>query len=130
MAVRSYSNLGGPFDSRMNSLTFSDMGLKSTASVTVVVTFGADWNKNKSSSMNILVGRSTSTGYTGSISSTNTIPLSDVSSASSTSTLTSRTATITSCTSTYRIVWHTDGENGTIFNYDPVYIDDVKVKIQ
>ncbi len=130
VAVRSYSNLFGPYDSRMNSATFESFGLKSGVSVDVLVMFNSDWCKNKSSSMNLIIGRAASgdTEAGDTINGSSTIPMSNVSVTQS-STFTYREATIEGCESSHRIVWESDGTNGDYFNYDPVYIDNVKVQI-
>ncbi len=130
VAVRSYSNFGGPYDSRINSATLDAFGLKSDAKVTLKVLFDSDWNKNKSSSMSLSVGRSTSTSAGGTISGGESVSLSSLSSSiNQSSEFTSREVTITECESTHRIVWESDGTNGTIFNYDYVYIDNVYIQI-
>lgn len=130
IAVRSYSNMFGPFDSRINSPNLSEFGLKSTANVTLKVTFNSDWCKNKSSSMKLVVGRAADSATTAgdAISSSTSISMTSKS-VSESSTFTEREATISGCQSSYRIAWETDGENGTWFNYDPVYIDNLRIQI-
>lgn len=130
VAVRSYSNFGGPYDSRITSATLDTYGLKSGANVTLKLLFDSDWDKNKSSSMSLSVGRSTSTSVGGTISGGESVSLSSLSSSiNQNSTFTSREVTITECESTHRIAWESDGKNGTIFNYDYVYIDNVYIQI-
>lgn len=129
VALRSYSNMFGPYDSRMNSLPMGDCGLKSEATVTLKINFNSDWVKNKSSSMGLIVGRASSTGIDDTISNSSTLTLSTNSSASYTNVVTPRSVEVSNFTSTQFIAWKTSGANGSYFNYDPVYIDDVKVQI-
>ncbi len=128
--VRSYSNFLGPFDSRMNSATFESFGLKSSASVSVLVMFDSDWCKNESSSMSLTVGRASSgnTDAGDTISASSSVSMTSASVTES-STFTNRKVTISGCESSHRIVWETNGKNGDWFNYDHVYIDNVKVQI-
>ena len=127
IALRSYSNLGGPYHSRVNSCKLSN--IKDDKTVTVSVTFNGDWKKNKSSSMNLIVGRTTGVNLNDAINSSTSISLNDNSSASTTNIPTSHTVRIGDFTNAQFIVWKTDGKNGTMFNYDDVYLDNIKVSI-
>lgn len=127
IAIRSYSNLGGPYHSRLNSCKLTN--IKDGKTVTVSVMFNGDWKKNKSSSMDLIVGRATGTGLDDAINSSTSISLSDNSSASTTNIPTPHTVRIGDFTNAQFIAWKTAGKNGTMFNYDNVYLDNIKVSI-
>lgn len=127
IAIRSYSNLFGPYHSRFNSCKLA--GIKDGKTITVRLEFNCDWKKNKSSTMNVQVGRATGTGLNDAINSSTRIPMTDNSNASTTNIPTLRTVNIGGFTNAQFIAWKTDGKNGTMFNYDNVYIDNVKVSI-
>lgn len=127
VAVRSYSHIGGPYDSRVNSCRLT--GIKEGSSITVTLTFNSDWKKNKSSSMNLIVGRTSGTGLDDAIEDSTSITMENNSSASETNIPTLRTIDIANFTSAQSIAWKTNGKNGTMFNYDNVYLDNIKVSI-
>lgn len=91
--------------------------------------FNGDWKKNKSSSMNLIVGRTTGVNLNDAINSSTSISLNDNSSASTTNIPTSHTVRIGDFTNAQFIAWKTAGKNGTMFNYDDVYLDNIKVSI-
>lgn len=127
IALRSYSNIGGPYHSRLNSCKLTN--IKDGKTVTISVSFNGDWKKNKSSSMSLTVGRATGTKLNDAINSSTSISLSNNSSASTTNIPTSHTVRIGDFTNAQFIAWKTAGQNGTIFNYDDVYLDNIKVSI-
>ncbi len=132
VAVRNYSYpYVGPYDSRMNSATLSSFGLKEDVTTDIKVIFNSDWNANKSTSMNLIVGKSTDTSLDSEITGSEILMMSDVD-VSQTGEFTLREVTVTECEGDYRIVWKTNGSNGSAgFTgaYDPVYIDNVKLQI-
>ncbi|MCI7309100.1 fimbrillin family protein [Alistipes senegalensis] len=127
IALRSYSNIGGPYHSRLNSCKLTN--IKDGKTVTISVSFNGDWKKNKSSSMSLTVGRATGTKLNDAINSSTSISLSNNSSASTTNIPTSHTVRIGDFTNAQFIAWKTAGQNGTMFNYDDVYLDNIKVSI-
>lgn len=127
IALRSYSNAAGPYHSRLNSCKLTN--IKDGKTVTISVTFNGDWKKNKSSSMSLTVGRATGTGIDDAINSSTPISLSDNSNASTTNIPTSHTVRIGDFTNAQFIAWKTAGKNGSWFNYDNVYLDNIKVSI-
>lgn len=127
IALRSYSNIGGPYHSRLNSCKLTN--IKDGKTVTISVSFNGDWKKNKSSSMSLTVGRATGTKLNDAINSSTSISLSNNSSASTTNIPTPHTVRIGDFTNAQFIAWKTAGQNGTIFNYDDVYLDNIKVSI-
>ena len=127
IALRSYSNAAGPYHSRLNSCKLTN--IKDDKTVTVSVTFNGDWKKNKSSSMNLIVGRTTGVNLNDAINSSTSISLNDNSSASTTNIPTSHTVRIGDFTNAQFIAWKTAGKNGSWFNYDNVYLDNIKVSI-
>lgn len=127
VTLRSYSNLLGPYHSGFRSCALS--GLKSDKTVTVTLKFNADWDKNKSSSMGLIVGWTTGTALNSTITGGSTISLADNSSANANNIPTLRTLNITGVTSAAGIAWKTAGKNGTMFNYDNIYIDNIRVSI-
>lgn len=127
IALRSYSNIRGPYHSRLNSCKLTN--IKDGKTVTISVSFNGDWKKNKSSSMSLTVGRATGTKLNDAINSSTSISLSNNSSASTTNIPTSHTVRIGDFTNAQFIAWKTAGQNGTMFNYDDVYLDNIKVSI-
>ena len=127
IALRSYSNAAGPYHSRLNSCKLTN--IKDGKTVTISVTFNGDWKKNKSSSMSLTVGRATGTGIDDAINSSTPISLSDNSNASTTNIPTAHTVRIGDFTNAQFIAWKTAGKNGSWFNYDNVYLDNIKVSI-
>lgn len=125
--LRSYSHIGGPYHSRLDSCPLS--GLKSGKTVSVRIDFNADWKKNKSSSMGLIVGRTSGHNLNSSIDNATTISMSDNGNASSTNIPTRRSVTVDNFTGTQSIAWKTSGKNGTMFNYDDVYLDNIQVSI-
>ncbi len=127
ITIRSYTNAGGPYDSRFNSCTLSAWGLKSTASaVSITISHTAYWSKNKSDSMSIVTGISSSTSLTSTITGT------PASTSLTTKVTKSVTVTASGATSTSRIAWKTVGENASwynYFNYDSINIDNLTVTI-
>lgn len=125
--LQHYSNLGGPYHSRIDTAPFAT--IKEGKAVKLKVTFNCDWKKNKSSSMKVIVGLSTDTKLNSTISNGRTIELSNNQSASVDNIPSVHEVTITSFSRNGRIAWKTDGKNGTWFNYDEIFLDNIKVSI-
>lgn len=125
--LQSYSNIGGPFQSRLDSCPLS--GIKEGKTVTVKIVFNSDWKKNKSSSMGLIVGRTSGHNLNSGIDNATNISMADNRAASTTNIPTLRTVTVANFTKSQSIAWKTDGKNGTWFNYEDLYIDNIKVSI-
>lgn len=124
--LQSYSNIGGPYASRIDSRPMSNI---TDGTVTLSIAFNADWKKNKSSSMNLLVGRTSEHSLNSTISDSTSIPMRDNSSASAENIPTRHEVTIPGFTNSQSIAWKTEGKNGTMFNYEDLYIDNIRVSI-
>ncbi len=126
--IRSYSNAGGPFASRVTSAKMGTWGLKSgVTGAKVSVKFDVYWKKNASKTMGIIVGGSTDITLGATMTTTTTTSLTSGKSAT-------LTKAVSSVTPTTRIAWKTKGVNGslfggTYFKYDDVKIDNVTVTI-
>lgn len=126
--LRMYSNLGGPYHSRIDTAPITS--IKEGKTPRVKVTFNCDWKKNKSKEMKITVGLSTETNLNSSISNSTNITLTDNKSASADNIPTSHETMISSFGRNSRIAWKTNGSNGGfVFAYDNVYLDNIKVSI-
>ena len=130
VALHSYSNVGGPYQSRVDSRSLSE--LKAGSTVTVRIIFNADWKKNKSESMQLVVGRTSGHNLNSSINDQTAIPMANQSSASASYIPTERQVEVPNFTSDQSIAWKTDGSNASLwnyFNYEDIFIDNVKVSI-
>lgn len=125
--LRSYSNAGGPYHSRIDSSPLSN--IKSGKTIRVKIVFNADWKKNKSSAMELIIGRTSEHTLNASIYDATTLSLSNNSEASPTNIPTLHNVYVANLTSEQSIAWKTSGKNGTWFQYDDLYIDNVKVSI-
>lgn len=123
IALRAYSHVGGPFPSRVTGVTLSNWGLKTGATVKLKVVTKMKWTKNKSSYMNIMIGKTSGTDIDDTITN-------DTENPSLTSGATAyKTVEVSGVTNSLRLAWKTDSENGTMFNYDTTYIYEVTVTI-
>ncbi len=125
VALRSRMSFYSVSDSRINSPLMSECGLREGATVAVQVIFNREWLKTKSSSMNLIVGRSSSTGIDDTISDSQTLALTSNSNASQTNIPTADTVSIAGVTETQLIAWKSNGDSGGfIFTsyYDYIYI--------
>ncbi len=128
--LRSYSNLFGPFHSGMRSCLLTN--IKSGKTVTVKVAFNGNWVQNVSSSMGLIVGRTTGNKLNSAIDASTTLALESNAGASSTDIPTLCSVNVSGFTSAQAIAWKTSGKNGSVlqyFNYDNIYIDNIKVSI-
>lgn len=125
--LRHYSNIGGPYHSRIDTAPFTS--IKEGKSVSLKVTFNCDWKKNKSGSMGLIVGLSTATNLNSSIANGQTVTLINNQSANADNIPTAHEVIITSFVKDGRIAWKTNGTNGSMFNYDDVYLDNIRVSI-
>lgn len=126
--LRMYSNLGGPYHSRIDTCPITS--IKDGKTVRLKITFNCDWKKNKSSAMSINVGLSTDTKLNSAINEGKTISLTNNQSASADNIPTSHEMNIASFVKNERIAWKTNGSNGGfVFAYDNVYLDNIKVSI-
>lgn len=125
--LRHYSNIGGPYHSRIDTSPFA--AIKDNKTVRLKVTFNCDWKKNKSNTMGVIVGLSTDTNLNSSISNGSTVSLTNNQSASVNNIPSAHEVTIGSFVKNNRIAWKTNGTNGTMFNYDEIYLDNIKVSI-
>ena len=113
VAIRSYRNVGGPFESWVRKDDIPN--LKSGKTVKLKVGFNVYWHKNKSGSMKVNVNGS-KIALTANKDETKYTTLSNINNSSD-------------------IKWETIGENGGMFSgwwfsYDNVDIDEIKVKIE
>ncbi|MFR9602413.1 MAG: hypothetical protein SNG02_00920 [Rikenellaceae bacterium] len=123
IALRHYSNAGGPYPSRVNGATLSYWGLKTGVTVKLKVVTKMKWTENKCSYMDIMIGKTSGTDFDDAITN-------DTGNPSLTSGQTSyKTVEVSGVTNSLRLAWKTDSENGTIFNYDTTYIYEVTVTI-
>lgn len=126
--LRHYNNFGGPYESRLDSAPIR--GIKDGKTVTIKVVFNADWVQNKSGNMNLLVGRTgTEHKLNSAINDQTTISMQNNGEASSSNIPSVRSVTINGVTNTESIAWKSSGQNKGVFNYEALYIDNVKVSI-
>ena len=125
--LRHYNNIGGPYHSRIDTAPFTS--IKEGRSVSLKVTFNCDWKKNKSGSMGVIVGLSTATNLNSAIANGQTVSLANNQSANADNIPSAHEVVITSFVKDGRIAWKTNGTNGSMFNYDDVYLDNIKVSI-
>lgn len=125
--LRSYSDLGGPYHSRLDSRPLA--GIKPGKTVSVKLVFRADWVKNKSASMGLIVGRTSDHYLNSAIDDATNLPMTDNGAATPDNIPTEHTVTIANLTAAQSIAWKTDGRNGTMFNYEDLYIDRIRVSI-
>lgn len=125
--LKHYNHIGGPYHSRIDTAPFTS--IKEGKTVSLKVAFNCDWKKNKSGSMGIIVGLSTATNLNSSIANGQTVSLANNQSASVNNIPSAHEVIITSFARDGRIAWKTSGTNGTMFNYDEVYLDNIRVSI-
>lgn len=128
--LRHYSNIGGPYHSRLNSPVVA--AIKPGKTVSLQVTFNSDWKKNRCGNMTLIVGRSSGTGLNDAINDATNISMQNNSSASENNSAnqTLRTVTIPNFTRDQSVAWKTNGPNVSFaFAYEDLYIDNVKVLI-
>lgn len=125
--IRHYNNLGGPYASRIDSSPMS--GIKPDMSVTLLVRFNADWKKNRTNTMKLVVGRTSAHNLNSPIENSTSITMRSNSSASSTNIPTLHEIPVAGFTSAYGIAWKTDGTNNGMFAYEDLYIDNIRVSI-
>lgn len=128
--LQSYSNIGGPYHSRLDSRPLG--GIKSGKTVSVRIVFNADWKKNVSATMELIVGRTSGHNLDSGIDNSTYISMSSNSSASENYIPTQRNVTVANFTGAQSIAWKTNGKNGKwnqMFKYEDLYIDNIKVSI-
>ncbi len=122
IALRSYYLLGVTYDSYLNLELSGLTGLKADKTVSLYICFYADWKKNKCTKMSLELSYGNSSA---------SVSMSTNSNASQTSITTFRELVLEDCDSESIIEWRTGGSGGSGFSsgYDPVYIDNIKIKI-
>lgn len=125
--IRHYNNLGGPYASRIDSSPMS--AIKPGTSVTLLVRFNADWKKNRTNTMKLIVGRASEHNLNSPIENAASIAMSNNGSASSTNIPTLHEIPVAGFTAAHGIAWKTDGTNNGMFAYEDLYIDNVRVSI-
>ncbi len=120
IAIRSYKLMwvsNGYINLELSGLT----ALKSDASVSLSISFYADWVKNKCGSMSLVVSNDSS--------KSSTISMSTNSNASYSSITTMRNVVLGSCNSKSVITWKTSGGSASGTGYDYIYMDNIKIQI-
>lgn len=127
--IRHYNNLFGPYESRFDSAPLSN--LKSGKTVRIKVVFNADWVRSNCSYMNLLVGRTgTEHKLNTTISDQTSISMTNNTEASKTNIPTLQGPVyINNFTSEQCIAWKSSSENSGAFNYETLYLDNIKVSI-
>lgn len=95
--------------------------LKTTANVTLQFKFYADWKENKSDSMKLKISTGSNSDQTSNMTS--------YSDADYTNIKTERTLSLSGCSYNSEILWELSGDMSRGYNYDYVYIDNIKVSI-
>lgn len=127
--IRHYNNLFGPYESRFDSAPLSN--LKSGKTVRIKVVFNADWVRSNCSYMNLLVGRTgTEHKLNTTISDQTSVSMTNNTEASKTNIPTLQGPVyINNFTSEQCIAWKSSSENSGAFNYETLYLDNIKVSI-
>ncbi len=128
LSLRSYSNMGGPYQSRINGCPLS--AVKQGCTVTLNLEFYADWKKNSAEKMLLKVGRTVGTELGDEIKSIESpITMQNNSNASQNYIPTLRRVTVEDYTCDQWIAWETVGSNKDWFNYEDLFIDNIKISI-
>ncbi len=128
VSLRSYSHIGGPYQSRINGCPLS--AVKQGCTVTINLEFYADWKQNSAKTMSLKAGRTSGTGLGTAIECVEgAIPMENNPSASSTYIPTLRRVTVADYTCDQRIAWETDASNNGMFKYEDLFIDNIRMSI-